>query len=409
MAKEERRQPELRFKGFTADWEQQKINDVALINPNTSVPDEFEYVDLESVVGTEMISYRTIKRIDAPSRAKRLAKIGDVFFQTVRPYQKNNYHFDLQNDNFVFSTGYAQLRPVGDSYFLFSRLQEDKFVLNVLNMCTGTSYPAINANDLGEIKIFFPKNLKEEIKIGSFLRNLDLLIALHQRKLDILKNIKKAFLQHMFPEKSQEFPKLRFNNFSELWEQRKLGKVSDITKLAGFEFTKYVKYSDRGEIIALRGLNVKNGNLILDDVKYIDESDFSKLNRSKLYKNDILFTYVGTVGQLALVPQNNKYHLAPNVARIRMNTDIDPVFISQQMGDSNYYNKVIFPLIATSSQPALSMENIRKFLVFLPNLEEQNTISSFFEVLDAIITLHQRKLDSLERLKASYLQLLFPQ
>src|SRR5699024_6222022 len=125
--------------------------------------------------------------------------------------------------------------------------------------------------------------------------------------------------------KSQEFPKLRFNNFSELWEQRKMGKVSDITKLEGLEFTKYVKYSDRGEIIALRGLNIKICNLILDDVKYIDESDFSKLNRSKLYKNDILFTYVGTVVQLALVPQNNKYHLAPNVARIRMNTDIDPV------------------------------------------------------------------------------------
>lgn len=266
----------------------------------------------------------------------------------------------------------------------------------------------LNKKIISELMIPIPE-LKEQLQIGLLLKTVDKDNDLHQRKLDILKNIKKAFLQHMFPEKSQEFPKLRFNNFSELWEQRKLGKVSDITKLAGFEFTKYVKYSDRGEIIALRGLNVKNGNLILDDVKYIDESDFSKLNRSKLYKNDILFTYVGTVGQLALVPQNNKYHLAPNVARIRMNTDIDPVFISQQMGDSNYYNKVIFPLIATSSQPALSMENIRKFLVFLPNLEEQNTISSFFEVLDAIITLHQRKLDSLERLKASYLQLLFPQ
>lgn len=99
----------------------------------------------------------------------------------------------------------------------------------------------------------------------------------------------------------------------------KLGDIADITKLAGFEFTNYVQYSNNGSIIALRGLNVKNGSLILNDVKYIDHSDFSKLNRSKLFVDDMLFTYVGTVGQVALVDKNDKYYLAPNVARIRFN------------------------------------------------------------------------------------------
>jgi len=101
-----------------------------------------------------------------------------------------------------------------------------------------------------------------------------------------------------------------------------LGEISLVTKLAGFEFTEYVEYSNEGELIALRGLNVKNGKLDLTDIKYIDNSDLSKLNRSKLYIGDMLFTYVGTVGQVALVDKNDKYYLAPNVALIRCNQEI---------------------------------------------------------------------------------------
>lgn len=187
-----------------------------------------------------------------------------------------------------------------------------------------------------------------------------------------------------------------------------MGDISDVTKLAGFEFTKHVKYSDEGEIIALRGLNVKNGDLVLDDVKYIDESDFSKLNRSKLIKDDILFTYVGTVGQLALVPENDKFYLAPNVARVRVNNGINPMFLGQQMSSSVFYSKVVFPLIATSSQPALSMENIRKFQVFISAKDEQDKVASFFKQLDEVITLHQRKLKQLQVLKQAYLQQMFP-
>ncbi|WP_054712971.1 hypothetical protein [Secundilactobacillus paracollinoides] len=97
--------PELRFKGFTDEWEERKLKDIAQFNPKTVLPDEFEYVDLESVVGTEMISHRTESKDQAPSRAQRLAQKGDVFYQTVRPYQMNNYLYDLPYDNYVFSTG----------------------------------------------------------------------------------------------------------------------------------------------------------------------------------------------------------------------------------------------------------------------------------------------------------------
>ena len=190
--------PELRFAGFADDWEERKLKDIAQFNPKTVLPDEFEYVDLESVVGTEMISHRTESKDQAPSRAQRLAQKGDVFYQTVRPYQMNNYLYDLPYDNYVFSTGYAQMRPNIDSYFLLNSVQNKQFVQHVLDRSTGTSYPAINSSDLSNIEINVPSKLAEQQKIGAFFKQLDDTIALHQRKLDLLKEQKKGFLQTMF-------------------------------------------------------------------------------------------------------------------------------------------------------------------------------------------------------------------
>ena len=114
----------------------------SIFNPKDELPQTFEYVDLESVVGTEMLSHRTEVKSSAPSRAQRLAHTGDLFYQTVRPYQKNNYLFEKPDNNYVFSTGYAQMRPYVDGYFLLSLVQSERFVKVVLDNCTGTSYPA---------------------------------------------------------------------------------------------------------------------------------------------------------------------------------------------------------------------------------------------------------------------------
>ncbi|SCJ08326.1 EcoKI restriction-modification system protein HsdS [uncultured Eubacterium sp.] len=209
---------------------------------------------------------------------------------------------------------------------------------------------------------------------------------------------------------SMKKPKIRFKGYTEDWEQRKLGDIADVTKLAGFEFTEHVVYSDEGNIIALRGLNIKNGQLILDDVKYIDGSNFSKLSRSKLFIDDIMFTYVGTVGEVAIIKENDRFYLAPNVSRIRVKSDDSPKFISHYMRTDNFKNKVIFPLIATSSQPALSMENIRKFTINIPiSREEQDCLAKYFDNLDQLITLHQRKCNQAKKLKKYMLQKMFPQ
>ena len=172
---------------YTSSWEQRKLGELALFNPKDELPQTFEYVDLESVVGTEMLSHRTEVKSSAPSRAQRLANTGDLFYQTVRPYQKNNYLFEKPDNNYVFSTGYAQMRPYVDGYFLLSLVQSERFVKVVLDNCTGTSYPAINTNDLAEIEVAAPSDESEAQKIGAIFRSIDNLITLHQRKPFLMK------------------------------------------------------------------------------------------------------------------------------------------------------------------------------------------------------------------------------
>jgi len=169
-------------------------------------------------------------------------------------------------------------------------------------------------------------------------------------------------------------------------EWNKLGSVADVTKLAGYEFTKHIKYSDEGNIIALRGLNVK-GTLDLTNVKYIDGSEFTKLSRSKLYINDMLFTYVGTIGEIALINENDKYYLAPNVSRIRFeNSKLLPSFMFYYFKTDFFVRNQINKYLSNSSMKNLTMENIRKFMVPIPPLKEQERIVKLLDQFDATHT-----------------------
>nr|WP_168391206.1 restriction endonuclease subunit S [Acinetobacter indicus] len=205
-------------------------------------------------------------------------------------------------------------------------------------------------------------------------------------------------------------PKLRFKEFDRDWTTQSLGNVTDITKLAGYEFTKHINYQDSGEIIALRGLNVKGNNLVLEDVKYIDNSDLSMLSRSKLYIDDLLFTYVGTIGEVALIPENDKFYLAPNVCRIRrLNKNILSKYLMFLFSNDNFKKNQIDKYTTKSSQPALSMENIRKFEIVFPSVEEQTKIASFLSAVDEKISQLTQKHALLSQYKQGMMQKLFSQ
>ena len=144
-------------------------------------------------------------------------------------------------------------------------------------------------------------------------------------------------------------------------------------------------YSDTGETIALRGLNVKNGKLSLDDVKYIDESNLSKLLRSKLHVGDMLFTYVGTIGQVALIDEEDKYYLAPNVALIRCDKSIMmPEYMRYYFQSSLFFDKQINRLLQSSSMKNIPMEKIRQFEIAIPPLSVQQRIVHIMDNFDAI-------------------------
>lgn len=191
----------LRFKDESGEefpeWEPKQLSDIAMINPkNKELPSEFIYIDLESVEKGQLLKEQLIRKNDAPSRAQRLLSPGDVLFQLVRPYQKNNYIFFLSG-NYVASTGYAQLRANYNPHFLYQLLHLESFTSEVMNRCTGTSYPAINSSDLASIEIEIPSE-KEQIKIASFLSAIDDKIAIKKAELDRLKNWKQGLLQQMF-------------------------------------------------------------------------------------------------------------------------------------------------------------------------------------------------------------------
>ena len=181
-------------------------------------------------------------------------------------------------------------------------------------------------------------------------------------------------------------------------EMKTLREFGDVTKLAGFEFTEHVTYQDSGSIIALRGLNVRDGQLDLSSVKYIDGSNFSKLNRSKLVKGDMLFTYVGTIGSVALIDEDNKYYLAPNVSRIRFDKEIvNPKFALHYFMCDFFKRTQINKYLNSSSMKNLSMENIRKFELYLPSLQEQQRIVSILDTFEASIANLEAQLKEREK------------
>jgi len=195
------------------DWNVMSICEVADINQNGGkrIPDEFIYIDLESVTEGKLVKRNVIKKDKAPSRAQRIVFIDDILFQTVRPYQKNNLHFKEKGD-FIASTGYAVLRSKIDAGYLYAQLHTDRFVNNVIDLCTGTSYPAINPNILATIKIPLPHTKAEQTAIATALNDADALIQKLEKLIAKKRNIKTGAMQKLLKPK-------------EGWEVKKLGEV----------------------------------------------------------------------------------------------------------------------------------------------------------------------------------------
>ena len=186
--------PHLRFPEFSGEWEMVSLQDIATINPKSDpLQNTFIYIDLEAVEKGELRKIQEIMREEAPSRAQRVIDNNDILFQCVRPYQKNNYiHriLNTSNQQWVASTGYAQIRTTELPNYIYHLLNTDEFNRKVMVRCTGSSYPAINSEDLATIHLYYTPDKKEQLKISRLLDLLDKRIATQNKIIEDLKKLK---------------------------------------------------------------------------------------------------------------------------------------------------------------------------------------------------------------------------
>lgn len=182
------------------------------------------------------------------------------------------------------------------------------------------------------------------------------------------------------------------------FEERAIGEIADVTKLAGFEFTKYIEYIEDGEIIALRALNLRNGELDLTDIKRIDRTVSESLIRSKLYINDILLTYTGNgYGDCAIIEENDKYHLAPNICKIVPDEEeINPYFLYCYIRSNAFYRQMSNNMTG-SGQPTIPMKTIRTLKIPVPKREMQDKIAKILYSINSKIRTNKDINNNLEQ------------
>ena len=217
-----------------------------------------------------------------------------------------------------------------DSEYLMFALDSASIKEQLIKANNGSSQPNLSATSvkLYELNLLDKKTQGE---IVSRLLNVRKIINARKQQLQQLDELVKARFVELFGD-------LVFGDKYH-GDKIKIGDIASVTKLAGFEFTKYIQYKEQGDIIMLRGLNCKKGHLILDDIKWIDKETSDLLPRSKLYYGDILMTYAGTIGDVAMVDADDKYHLAPNVAKITLNdmNKYNPIFLMHLFMYTNDY------------------------------------------------------------------------
>lgn len=389
--------PVLRFPEFSGEWEEKELKDIAEINPkNELLPDEFIYIDLESVEKGILLKETTILKNEAPSRAQRLLKKEDVLFQMVRPYQRNNLFFD-NDGNYVASTGYAQIRTCENARFLYQLLQLDGFVDEVMNRCTGTSYPAINSSGLATILVKVPTK-SEQQKIADFLTQIDNKINQLSQKKQLLERYKKGVMQQIFNQEIRftdddggEFPD---------WSFKKLGELTYKVDKKNKDSIKYPIYS----------INNKEG--------FLPQSDQFEGVDSHDRGYDISLYKIITKNTFAYNPARI------NVGSIGFSGELENIIVSslyvcfktKELLENSYllhylksfdFNKSVIRNSEGGVREYLFFENFSKIKITLPSPEEQTKIANFLTALDEKIALVEKQLQGTKQYKKGLLQQLF--
>ncbi|KZU96537.1 restriction endonuclease subunit S [Lactiplantibacillus plantarum] len=378
--------PQIRFNGYSDAWEERKLGEISrmyqplTITGNDLLPDGVPVFGANGFIGFFSEANHIDDQVTISARGEGAGTPSYVHGP-------------------VWITGNSMVVNVGDfdidKYFLFANLTANSLKKYV----TGGAQPQLTRDVLVKVPITLP-NTDEQKKIGAFFKQLDDTITLHQRKLDLLKEQKKGYLQKMFPKNGEKVPELRFAGFADDWEERKLTDVT--SSYSGLTYSP-TDVQDKGTFV-LRSSNVKNDQLVDADNVYVNP-DIVNSNNVK-------------VGDVIVVVRNGSRSLIGKHAIIikEMPNTVIGAFMSAfrgQNGDyinallstNNFQKEVHKSLGATINQITGKDFSMMNFLT--PKLEEQSKIGSFFKQLDDTIALHQRKLDLLKEQKKGFLQNMF--
>lgn len=386
MANTKRQVPNLRFKGFTDDWEQRKLGEI------TKTHSFKQYISEAFDHGKYMVIQQGENPIagyangDPFENFKDVTLFGDHTLSLFKPQEK----FFVASDGIKILSPSLKMDGMFYYYLLEKyRPQSEGYKRHFTIMKKSTA--------------LFPIEIDEQIKISNFLKELDSLIVLHQRKLDHLEEQKKGFLQKMFPKRGQTVPEIRFPGFTDAWEQRKLGEVAEkITKgttphdKRWFGPVNYVK---------TESIDSNNGNISVVANTSLEEHE-GYLKRSQLEKDDVLFSIVGTLGRVGVVKKKDlPANTNQQICIIRPFKE-NSFFLLNAL-KTNRVKSFIKSDATIGAQPSLSLWQIEGLRIPFPILEEQQKIGKFFQQLDSLIALHQRKQNYLKLLKKSLLQQMF--
>ena len=397
--------PDIRFKEFTEPWEQRRFSDLVVIERGGSPRpiDKFitknenglNWVKIGDAPDQGNYITKTVEKIIPEGLSKtREVHPGDLILSNSMSFGKP---YIMAIDGCIHD-GWLLIRDtkkVFDLMFLCILLGTDNMLNQYKAMAAGSTVNNLNKELVGGTTVAFPK-LDEQQKIGEYFKILDNLITLHQRKCDGMSEFKNFMLQKMFPKNGEQFPEIRFNGFTDPWEQRKLEKVAKYRNGKAHEN----EIDIDGEYI------VVNSKFVSTDGEV---RKFSNSQNEPLYENELAFVLSDVpngraIARTFLVDKSNKYTLNQRIAGITPLEGIDPYYLHIRMNRNPYFLK----FDDGNKQTNLSIKDVLNYEDMYPKYEEQKKIGTYFRDIDNLITLHQRKRDELKDLKKFMLQNMFP-
>ena len=387
------KKPKIRFKGFTDDWEQRKLSNIADIvgggTPSTSNPDYWDgdidwYTPAE--IGEQIFANGSVRKITKDGLNHSSAKILPAHKTVLFTSRAGIGNMAILQRLAATNQGFQSLvcHDDIDPYFVFS--MGDSIKTKAERVAAGSTFAEISGKKLGDLELMFPST-DEQKAIGNYFKNLDNLITLHQRKYDMLKKVKKAMFEKMFPKNGKRVPEIRFAGFTDDWEQRKLGELATFTKGAGYSKS---DLKESGTPVVLYGrLYTKYETVIHDVDTFVDAKDGSIYSRG----GEVVVPASGETAEdiaIASTLEKSGILIGGDLNVIHPCNRLEPVFLAISISNGEPHVEMA-RRAQGKSVVHLHNEDLSRIELQYPEIAEQQKISQCFLNLDHLITLHQRK------------------